>query len=129
MYYRGKYTYRKPQFADLSWTVGAKRLNSGWSAGLSSDGFVVESPRGRQYLIERVGDQVGSASLLNDLYHLHPGPDDDEVLKPLIHPRFQVRIIQKSNRKDIYRGVVNRRLTAAAQEKLIKAIRDYVNAD
>lgn len=127
MYYRGKYTYRNPRFVDLSWTPGAIRLDSGWMAGLAASGFVIESPRGRQYLIEYSDADYGSAALLNDLYHLHPDPDQFEVLQPKIHPRFQVRIIQKSSRPGVYRGVVNRRLTAAAQTKLIKSIRDFVN--
>ena len=129
MYYRGKYTYRKPQFVDISWTVGAKRLDSGWSAGLTSEGFVAESPQGRQYLIEYVSGEFDPQCLLSDFVELHRESSNLEVLKRKIHPRFQVRIIQKSNRPGVYRGVVNRRLTPTAHKKIISAVLDYVDAN
>ena len=129
MYYRGKYTYRSPRFTDLNWCVGARELDNGWVVGVIASGIVVQSDRGRQYLIEYADDYRGDRnSILEDFYLQHPGPHSFDVLEPLIHGRFQVRITQKSNRKDVYRGVVNRRLTGTAQRKIIAAVHGYAQA-
>lgn len=120
MYYRGKYTYRKPQFVDMSQLMGSRRLITGWQVGIAASGIVVESPRGRQYLVEWAPTMSGTLPGCFALDHR-----DAEI----INDQYQVRIIQKSNRPGVYRGVVNRRLTPTAQKKIISAVLEYVDAN
>lgn len=117
MYYRGKYTYRNPQFVDLRYALDARLLKNRWLVGEIHAGIVVQTDRGRQYLVELTnGRQATAQAFANAHANLNE-----------IASGYQVRIIQKSKHPGVYRGVVDRRLTAAAQNRLIQAVNEFVD--